>query len=108
LGGFFVDVNVREFLYVGKDGGKFLFFNFLVVLEEVPRVRFPLGPNCMSAIRGEDGSSASTMGNKRMLKKDGDIIKFLCGCSELSWVSFNALFPITHTTEIVKLYLDQL
>jgi hypothetical protein len=32
----------------------------------------------------------------------------LCGCSKLSWVSFNTLFPITHITETVKLYSDQL
>jgi hypothetical protein len=108
LGSSFVDVNVHEFFHVGKYGGKFLFFNFLVVLEEMPRVRFSSGPNSVSAIRGEDGSSASTMGDERMLEKDGDIVEFLYGCSEFGWVSFNILFPITHTTETMKLYLDQL
>jgi hypothetical protein len=101
LGSSFVDVNVCEFFRVRKYGGKFFFFNFLVVLEESPRVRFPLGPNCISAIRGEDGSSAGTMGNKRMLEKDGDIVKFLCGGSELSWVSFDILFPIAHKMKVV-------
>jgi hypothetical protein len=64
LGYSLVDVNVLEFFCVGKCGGKFRFCNFLVVLEKMPRVRFPLGPNCRSAVRGEDGSSASTVGNK--------------------------------------------
>lgn len=64
LGSSFVDVNVHEFFHMGKDGGKLIFFNFLVILEEMPRVRFFSGPNCMSTVRGEDGSSAGTMGNK--------------------------------------------
>jgi hypothetical protein len=88
---------------MGEYGGKLLFFNFLVVLEKAPRVQFPLGPNCVSTIRGKDGSSADTISNKRMLEKDGNIVKFLCGCSELSWIGFNAPFLITHTMEMVKL-----
>jgi hypothetical protein len=57
----------------------------------------------MSAIRGKDGSSASTISDKQMLEKDGDIVKFLHGCSKFSWVGFNTLFPITYTTEMMKL-----
>jgi hypothetical protein len=64
LGSSFIDVNVREFFRVRKYEGKFFFFNFLIVLEEMPGVWFPSGPNCMSAVRGEDGSSAGTMGNE--------------------------------------------
>jgi hypothetical protein len=36
-----------------------------------------------------------------MLKKDRDVVKFLGGGSELSWVSFNTLFPIAHKIEMV-------
>jgi hypothetical protein len=36
-----------------------------------------------------------------MLKEDGDVVKFLCSCSELSWVSFDTLFPIAHIMEMV-------
>jgi hypothetical protein len=60
-----------------------------------------LGPNSVSTVRGEDGSSAGTMGDKQMLEKDGDIIKFLCGCSEFSWVSFNTLFSVAHKMKVV-------
>ena len=64
LGCSLVNVNVLEFFRVGKCGGKFRFCNFLVVLEKTPRVRFPSGPNCVSTVRGEDGLSAGTMGDK--------------------------------------------
>jgi hypothetical protein len=96
-----VNVNVLEFFRVGKCGGKLCFCNFLVVLEETPRVWFPSGPNCVSAVRGEDGSSAGAVGDKRMLEKNRNVGVFLCGGSEFSWVSFNALFPIAHTMEVV-------
>jgi hypothetical protein len=101
LGSSFVDVNVCEVFRMRKYGGKLLFFNFLVVLEETPRVRFSSGPNSVSAVRGEDGSSAGTVGDKRMLEKDGDIVKFLRGCPEFSWVSFNTLFPTAHKIEVM-------
>jgi hypothetical protein len=101
LGCSLVDVNVLEFFRVGKCGGEFRFCNFVVVLEVTPRVRFPSGPNGISAVRGEDGSSAGAVGDKRMLKKDRNVGVFLCGGSELSWVSFDALFPIAHTMEVV-------
>jgi hypothetical protein len=96
-----IDVDVFEFFCVGKCGGKLRFCNFFVVLEETPRVQFPSGPNCVSAVRGEDGSSAGAVGDKRMLEKDRNIGVFLCGGSELSWVRFNALFPIAHTMDVV-------
>jgi hypothetical protein len=101
LGCSLVDVNVLKFFHMGKCGGKFCFCNFFIVLEVTPRVQFPLGPHCKSAVRGEDGSSAGTVGDKRMLKKDGDVVKFLGGGSELSWVSFDTLFPIAHKIEMV-------
>ena len=101
LGCSLVDVDVLEFFCVGKCGGKLRFCNFLVVPKEAPRVRFPSGPNCMSTVRGEDGSSAGTVGDKRILEKDGDVVKFLGSGSELSWVSFNTLFPIAHIMEMV-------
>jgi hypothetical protein len=101
LGCSLVDVDVLEFFRVGKCGGKLRFCNFLVVLEKMPRVRFPSGPNCVSAVRGEDGLSAGTVSDERMLKKDGDVANFLDGGSELSWVSFDTLFPIAHIMEVV-------
>jgi hypothetical protein len=64
LGSSLVDVKVCDLVCVGEYGGKLFFFNFLVVLEKTPRVRFPLGPNYMSAVRGEDGLSAGTISNK--------------------------------------------
>jgi hypothetical protein len=73
-----VNVNICKFIGMGEYRGKLGFLDFFIVLKEMPRVWSSSSSNCMSAVRGENGSSTGTMGDERLIKEDRDIIKFLC------------------------------